>query len=62
MAHEEIDLKNPKGNKKTPGFTPEERKGFTDFLNLGWVDSFRHLRPDEVKYSFWSVRHNARAH
>jgi exodeoxyribonuclease III len=56
VAHEEIDIYEPKKLTKSPGFTPEERKGFSDFLKHGYVDSFRHLYPKEVKYSFFSKR------
>ncbi|XP_022081711.1 uncharacterized protein LOC110974410 isoform X2 [Acanthaster planci] len=63
VAHEEIDLKNPKNNhNKTPGFTDEEREGFSALLNKGFVDSFRHLYPDrEYAYSFWTYMGNCRA-
>ena len=61
VAHEEIDLKNPKTNHKNAGFTDEERGKFTDLLAAGFVDSFRHLHPDAVEYSWWSYRFNARA-
>jgi len=61
VAHEEIDLKNPKTNHKTPGFTNEEREGMTNLLADGFTDSFWHCRGDEVKYSFWSTRTNGRA-
>ena len=55
VAHEEIDLKNPKTNKKNAGFTQEERDGFTDLLNAGFVDTFRHFKPDEKDaYTFWT--------
>ena len=54
VAHEEIDLKN-KNNSKTPGFTPQERAGMTDLLKHGYTDAFRHLKPTEIKYSFWST-------
>jgi len=46
IAHEEIDIHDPKGNKKSSGFLPEERKWMTDFLSNGWVDTFRHLHKD----------------
>ena len=46
VAHEEIDLKNPKTNKKNAGFTQEERDKFTELLNAGFVDSFRYLNPE----------------
>ena len=55
VAHEEIDLANPKTNKKSAGFTQEERDGFTDLLKFGFVDSFRHFNPDKTgAYTFWS--------
>ena len=55
VAHEEIDLKNPKTNKKNAGFTQEERDGFTDLLKAGFVDTFRHFKPDEKDaYTFWT--------
>lgn len=61
VAHMEIDIWNAKGNKKSAGFTEEERNEFTNFLKLGFVDSFRKLHPKEVKYSYWNLRSNARA-
>ncbi|KAJ7313015.1 hypothetical protein JRQ81_004276 [Phrynocephalus forsythii] len=62
VAHQEIDLKNPKGNKKNAGFTPEERDGFTKLLEAGFIDSFRHLYPDTpYAYTFWTYMMNARA-
>lgn len=62
VAHNEIDLANPKGNAKTAGFTKEERQDFTALLKEGFVDSFRHLYPDKTKaYTYWSYRSNARA-
>ncbi|XP_034267394.1 DNA-(apurinic or apyrimidinic site) endonuclease [Pantherophis guttatus] len=62
VAHQEIDLKNPKGNKKSAGFTPEERAGFTQLLEAGFVDTFRHLYPDTPNaYTFWTYMMNARA-
>ena len=55
VAHNEIDLKNPKTNKKNAGFTQEERDGFTDLLNAGFVDTFRHFEPDQKDaYAFWT--------
>ena len=60
-AHNEIDLANPKPNAKYSGFLPMEREWLTNFLQEGFIDSFRHLHPDEVKYSWWSARMNARA-
>jgi len=62
VAHKEIDLANPKTNKKSAGFTLEERSGFDDLLNEGFVDTFRHFYPDlEKKYSFWTYMMGARA-
>lgn len=56
------DLANPKSNKKTAGFTQEERDGFTELLNEGFIDSFRHLYPDVTdKYSYWTYMMNCRA-
>jgi len=60
VAHEEIDLKNPKSNHKNPGFSDQEREKFTELLDSGFIDSFRSLHPDEEKYSWWSYRFNAR--
>lgn len=62
VAHQEIDLKNPKGNKKNAGFTPEEREGFTELLAAGFVDSFRELYPEQAfAYTFWTYMMNSRA-
>ncbi len=60
VAHEEIDLKNPKTNHMNAGFTDEERGKMTELLASGFVDSWRYLHPDEVKYSWWSYRFHAR--
>ncbi|XP_012233048.1 exodeoxyribonuclease isoform X3 [Linepithema humile] len=61
VAHQEIDLKNPKTNTKNAGFTKEERDDMTDFLAAGFVDTFRLLYPDkEGAYTFWSYFANAR--
>ena len=60
VAHEEIDLKNPKTNRKNAGFTDEERGKFSTLLDAGFTDSFRYLYPDEVQYSWWSYRFHAR--
>ena len=60
VAHQEIDLKNPKANRKNPGFTDEERGCFHTLLDHGFVDSFRFLHPDKVEYSWWSYRFRAR--
>ncbi|MBQ2100750.1 MAG: exodeoxyribonuclease III, partial [Lachnospiraceae bacterium] len=61
VAHQEIDLKNPKTNHKNAGFTDEERNCFTKVLESGFVDSFRSLYPDtKDAYSWWSYMGNAR--
>ena len=60
VAHEEIDLKNPKTNHHSAGFSDEERGKFTDLLKEGFTDSFRYLYPDTVKYSWWSYMMKAR--
>lgn len=61
VAHKEIDLKNPKTNRKNAGFTDEERGKMTDLLKDGFVDTFRYLYPDkEGIYSWWSYRFHAR--
>ncbi|EHL19645.1 exodeoxyribonuclease [Peptoanaerobacter stomatis] len=61
VAHQEIDLKNPKNNRKNPGFSDEEREKFTMFLNSGFIDTFRYFYPDKTdEYSWWSYRFNAR--
>ena len=60
VAHEEIDLKNPKSNRRNAGFTDEERQKFTQLLASGFTDTFRLLHPDEVTYSWWSYRFKAR--
>lgn len=60
VAHQEIDLKNPKTNTRNAGFTDEERAKMTQLLDSGFVDTFRYLHPDEVRYSWWSYRFKAR--
>lgn len=61
VAHEEIDLKNPKTNRMNAGFTDEERRQMTILLNAGFADTFRHLHPtQEGIYSWWSYRFHAR--
>ena len=60
VAHQPIDLKNPKTNTKNAGFTIEERMGFSELLYTGFVDTFRHLYPTQIQYSWWSARFNAR--
>ncbi len=61
VAHEEIDIKNPKTNRRSAGFTDEERQKMTELLASGFKDTFRVLYPDIIKYSWWSYRFNARA-
>ncbi len=62
VAHKEIDLKNPATNRKNAGFTDEERSKFTEFLESGFIDSYRFFYPDTTGvYSWWSYRFNARA-
>lgn len=61
VAHNEIDLKNPKTNRRNPGFTDEERNAFTRLLQAGFIDTFRHLHPETQKFSWWSYRYNARS-
>ena len=62
VAHQEIDLKNPKTNRKNAGFTDEERGKFDEVLNAGFIDTFRYFYPDlEGIYSWWSYRFSARA-
>ena len=61
VAHKEIDLKNPKTNRKNAGFTDEERGKFTDLLEAGFIDTFRYFYPDQTDiYSWWSYRFQAR--
>lgn len=60
VAHEEIDLKNPKTNKGNAGFTNEEREKMTELLNVGFIDSYRYLYPEKIEYSWWSYMGHAR--
>ena len=60
VAHEEIDLKNPKTNRRNAGFTDEEREKFSTLLAAGFADTFRRLYPEQVTYSWWSYRFRAR--
>jgi len=66
VAHTEIDLARPQGNKTTAtkpgnaGFTDKEREGFDNIIDAGFIDSYRHLNPDERKYSWWSYMFKAR--
>ena len=62
VAHKEIDLKNPGSNRRSAGFTDEERNKFSEFLEAGFIDTYRYFYPDrEGVYSWWSYRFNARA-
>lgn len=60
VAHEEIDIKNPKTNRNNAGFTDQEREKMTALLQAGFTDTFRNLYPDKVQYSWWSYRFKAR--
>ena len=60
VAHQEIDLKNPKTNRKNAGFTDEEREKMTQLLSNGFIDTFRTLYPEQVTYPWWSYRFRAR--
>ena len=60
IAHEEIDIHNPKGNKNNSGFLPEEREWVTKFLDSGFIDTYRYLNPQDQRYSWWTYRFNAR--
>lgn len=60
VAHNEIDLKNPKTNRRNAGFSDEEREKFTQLLNSGFTDSYRYLYPDKIQYSWWSYMRQAR--
>lgn len=61
VAHEEIDLKNPKTNRRNAGFTDEERSKMTELLNANFIDSFRYVYPERVAYTWWSYMGQARA-
>ena len=62
VAHRSVDLKNDKSNyNKTAGYTQVEIDGMDNFINAGFIDSFRYLHPDEIAYTYWSYRFNARA-
>jgi len=61
IAHREIDIHNPVSNKNTSGFLPEERAWLDEFLESGFVDSYREINPETVGYSWWSFRSNARS-
>lgn len=61
VAHKEIDLKNPKSNRKNAGFTDEEREGFSNYISSGFIDTFREFNKDPGHYTWWSYRFNARS-
>ena len=61
VAATDIDLKNPQSNRGNAGFTNQEREAFSRLLDSGFVDSYRHLYPDKVEYSWWSYMRNSRA-
>jgi len=56
IAHQEIDIHDPKGNKNSSGFLPQEREWMTQFLKSGWIDTFRVFHPEPHRYSWWSQR------
>ena len=56
VAHKEIDIYDPKGKEKVPGYTPQERQSFDKLLKRGFCDTYRHLYPTRIQYTFWSVR------
>lgn len=60
VAHQEIDLKNPKTNRRNAGFTDEERQCFSELLEAGFIDTYRYFYPDKIEYSWWSYRFFAR--
>ena len=60
VAHQEMDLKNPKTNRRNAGFTDEERERFTQLLGSGFTDTFRYKYPEQITYSWWSYRFHAR--
>ena len=60
VAHNPIDLKNPKANEQNAGYSIQERTKFNTLLNSGFIDTFRYLYPEKVTYSWWSYRFNAR--
>jgi exodeoxyribonuclease-3 len=61
ICHRAIDIHNPKSNANSSGFLPEEREWMENFVNSGFIDTFRHLNPDPHNYTWWSYRAGARA-
>lgn len=61
VAHEEIDIKNPNTNHFSAGFTDQERGKMTELLNSGFIDTYRHFNPNEVKYTWWSYMFQSRS-
>ena len=61
VAHQEIDLKNPKSNERNPGFTIEERRGFDRYIESGFIDTFREFNKEPGHYTWWTYRFHARA-
>lgn len=61
VAHNPIDLKNPKANEQNAGYSIQERTKFSELLNAGFIDTYRYLYPEKIEYSWWSYRFNARA-
>jgi exodeoxyribonuclease III len=61
IAHTELDIHDPKGNKKSSGFLPEERAWMTNWIENGFLDAFREINSDKIEYSWWSYRFNSRA-
>lgn len=60
VAHQPIDIMDPESNQKSPGYTQEERNSFNNMLNSGWIDTFRHLYPNKIQYSWWCDKSYAR--
>ena len=60
VAHQSIDLKNPKSNERNPGYSIEERTKMSTLLSSGFIDTYRHLNPDKIGYSWWSYRFQSR--